>query len=245
MKDGLTPYIRRPGLNEEEEESIGSKIKRAVSKKKVSQKIAPTSGGYKVPQGGFGMKELMKSDQGIKSGTDVIKGIKSSTAAASISPVAHTGGSLVTKLGPNKLVSGKTGFFNSKISKGMKGAGTAASMGMAALGIGGENDHSDVGNTASGAMDGFNAGMMTGNPYVAVGGAIVGGLAGLSGAGAKRSEAKAKAKAKAEAQHQNKMVSIEAEKGQKIQGALTRMGAAFSKNLKGKDKIELLEIQNE
>ena len=134
----------------------------------------------------------------------------------------------------------KKGFFDSKISKGMKGAGTAASMGMTALGIGGEGDHSDIGNTASGAMDGFNAGMMTGNPHIAVAGAVVGGLAGLSGAGAKRKEAKAKAKAAAEAKHQQKMVSIEAEKGQKIQGALTRMGAAFSKNLKGKeDKVNL------
>jgi hypothetical protein len=88
----------------------------------------------------------------------------------------------------------------------------------------------------SGAHQGFMAGMSTGNIFVAAGGAIVGGLSGLSGANGKRKAAKAKEAAKAEAMHQRNMVSIEGEKGRKIQGALARMGVAFSKNLKEKEK---------
>jgi hypothetical protein len=154
-----------------------------------------------------------------------------------VNPAAAIQKQTAIKKASKSMFDTKAFFAKDKASmKATQGAALAASMGMQAMGIGGEGDHSDIGNTASGAVSGFSAGMQTGNPHIAVAGAVVGGLAGLSGAGGKRKEAAAKAKAQAEAQHQSNMVSIEGEKGRKIQGALTRMGAAFSKNLKEKDK---------
>lgn len=223
---------------EDEDQAFKKRMASSTNKKKIAKKLAPDISAYTSSK----FKDLMKGDTTV-GGTAVNSGKQEGSIATvtNVGDIARTARSATKsiKASTNVATKGK-GFFDKDISKGVQGAASAASMGMDALGIGGENDHSDVGNVASGALGGFSAGMQTGNPMVAVGGAVVGGVAGLAEAGAKRKEAKAKEAAKAKAMHAKAMVNIEAEKGQKIQAAMSRMGAAFSKNLKGKeDEVKL------